>query len=96
VVVALPQTLDFGTRKQIKVKVWSPIAGAVVRLKIENATDAAVFIEKDQTITQANTWQELTWDLGEAKANTYSKIAFFMDFGQQRAGEFLFDDMRQE
>jgi PKD repeat protein len=96
VVVALPQNLDFSTRKQIKVKVWSPIAGAVVRLKIENATDAAVFIEKDQTITQANTWQELTWDFSEAKPNTYSKIAFFMDFGQQRAGEFLFDDMRQE
>ncbi len=96
VVVALPQTLDFASKKQIKVKVWSTVANAVVRLKIENATDGGVFIEKDQTITQANTWQELTWDLGEAKANTFSKIAFFMDFGQQRAGEFLFDDMRQE
>lgn len=96
VVVALPQNLDFSSKKQIKVKVWSPIAGAVVRLKIEKADDATVFIEKDQTVSQANTWQELTWDLADAKANTYSKVAFFMDFGQQRAGEFLFDDMRQE
>lgn len=96
VVTQLPATLDFSTRKQIKVKVWSPIAGAVIRLKIENATDTGVFIEKDQTVSTANTWQELTWDFSEAKAGTFSKIAFFMDFGQQRAGEFLFDDMRQE
>lgn len=96
VAVLLPQNFDFSSKKQIKVKVWSPIAGAVVRLKIENATDAAVFIEKDQTISKANTWEELTWDLGEAKPNTYSKLAFFMDFGKQRAGEFLFDDMKQE
>ena len=96
VVTQLPQTLDFSSKKQIKIKVWSPIAGAVVRLKIENATDAGVFIEKDQTVATANTWQELTWNFSEAKAGTYSKMALFMDFGQQRAGAFYFDDIKQE
>lgn len=96
IVTQLPASLDFSSKKQIKVKVWSPIAGTVVRLKIENATDAGVFIEKDQTISQANTWQELTWDFSEAKAGVYSKVAFFMDFNQKRAGDFYFDDMKQE
>lgn len=96
VVASLPQALDFSAKKQIKIKVWSPIAGAVVRLKIENGTDAGVFIEKDQTIATANTWQELTWNFSEAKAGTYSKMALFMDFGQARAGAFYFDDIIQD
>ncbi|GAB4329837.1 MAG: hypothetical protein OHK0038_03940 [Flammeovirgaceae bacterium] len=96
IVTDLPSFLDFTSKKTIKVKVWSPNTGAVVRLKIENSSNSGVFIEKDQTITTANTWQELTWDFSEAAKDTYNRVAFFIDFGQQRAGKHYFDDMKQE
>jgi type III secretion system FlhB-like substrate exporter len=96
IVTEAPSTLDFSTKKTIKIKVRSSVAGATVRLKIEKASDNTVFIEKDQTITNANTWEELTWDFSEAAKDTYSKVALFIDFGQQRDGNHQFDDMKQE
>ncbi len=91
----LPSALNFSTKNLIKVKVWSPNAGTVVRFKIEKSTDPTVYIELDRTMTSTNTWEELTWDFTGGAAGTYDKVAFFIDFGVNVDATYYFDDMVQ-
>ena len=39
------------TAKTITVRVWSPVAGVPVRLKVENAADAGKSVETEATVT---------------------------------------------
>lgn len=88
--------IDFSTMKRIKMKVWSPQAGIVVRMKIENATNSNFFMEVDATTTVANNWQELTFNFtGINTANTYQKIVVFFNFGNAGMGlSYYFDDIQ--
>lgn len=89
--------IDFSVMKKIKMKVYSPQAGIVIKLKVENATDATIFKESDVTLTTANSWQELTFDFtGINTANTYQKIVVFFNFGNPGVGlSYYFDDIQQ-
>jgi hypothetical protein len=88
--------IDFSTMKRIKMKVWSPQSGIVVRMKIENATNSNFFMEVDATTTVANNWQELTFNFtGINTANTYQKIVVFFNFGNAGTGlSYYFDDIQ--
>ena len=78
----MAQPIDFSTKKTFKVKVWSPKAGAVVKLKVENATDGSIGFEIDQTTTTTNAWEELTYDFSAIDTSQeYSKVVIFFDFG---------------
>lgn len=94
----LVDPIDFSMNTTFKVLVWSPKAGAVVRLKVENADDGNLFHEVDATTTVANEWEELTFDFSAINmANTYHKIVLFFDFGV--AGDdsnYYFDNIRLE
>lgn len=83
--------LDLDTYKNIKVKVWSPKAGAVVKLKLENA-DASVTHEVDVNTSVANAWEELTYDFSAAPAADYVKIVMFFDFGNVGDGSVYYYD----
>ncbi|MEM1173693.1 MAG: carbohydrate binding domain-containing protein, partial [Pseudomonadota bacterium] len=84
-------------------RVYSPEAGVTVRLKIEDASNPAIFIETDTTTTAINTWETLTFDFGSPAggsfdpANTYNRISIFFNFGVDgaTAGEqtYFFDDI---
>jgi hypothetical protein len=89
--------IDFSVMKKIKMKVYSPQAGIVIKMKVENATDATIFKESDVTLTTANSWQELTFDFtGINTANTYQKIVVFFNFGNPGVGlSYYFDDIQQ-
>jgi hypothetical protein len=66
-------------------KVWSPKAGIVVKMKLEKlvATDATN-IEVDVTTTIANGWQELSYDFATINnANNYQRVVVFFDFGNR-------------
>jgi hypothetical protein len=66
----------FFNQKKIKMKVWSPKAGIVVKMKLEKlvATDATN-IEVDVTTTIANGWQELSYDFATINnANNYKEL----------------------
>jgi len=90
---------------RITVRVYSPRAGAVVRLKVEDASDPGRSVETEATTTVANGWETLTFDFanpvaGTAPLNlayTYNKISIFFDFGKAGAagggGTFYFDDI---
>ncbi|CAM1344969.1 PKD domain protein [Tenacibaculum amylolyticum] len=72
--------LDLTNYSNIRVKVWSPKQGAVVKLKLENQ-DASIDHEVDLTTTVANQWEELTYDFSGAPAASYVRIVIFFDFG---------------
>lgn len=76
----LGSPLDLATYPKIKVNTWSPKAGAVVKLKLENA-DASITHEVDLTTTNANVWEELVYDFSEAPAADYMRVVIFFDFG---------------
>jgi hypothetical protein len=83
--------------QKIKMKVWSPAAGKVVKLKLEKLSDATINIEKDATTTVANGWEELTFDFaGINNANNYQRVVFFFDFGNAGNGAtYYYDDITQ-
>jgi len=92
----LATPIDFSVLKTIKIKVWSPKAGAVVKMKLEKLSDPNVNIERDVTVTTANGWQELTFDFtGINNANQYQRLVVFFDFGNAGDGSvYYFDDIR--
>lgn len=88
--------IDFSVLKKIKMKVWSPQAGIVVKMKLENSTNGDLNMEVDVTNSVANNWEELTFDFTTINtANTYQKIVVFFDFGNSGTGlSYYFDDIQ--
>lgn len=91
----LGSAIDFSTYNSIKMKVWSPIAGVVMKLKIENQA-ANLTREIDVVNTVANAWEELTFNFpGIVNANSYKRVVFFFNFNNNGAGEsYYFDDVK--
>lgn len=94
-IMVLDNPIDFTTLRKFRIKVWSPRIGAVVKLKLENLTDAGINHEVDQVTTVANAWQYLTYDFSAANfAQSYSKVILFFDFGNPGNGAtYYFDDI---
>ncbi len=73
----------------ITARVWSPAAGIPVRMKVENAADAAVSVETEASVTTASGWQTLSFNFasqasGTAALNlaaTYNRLSVFFNFG---------------
>ena len=82
--------------QKIKMKVWSPQSGIVVKLKLENLATPSINTELDATTTVANGWEELTYDFtGIVNANNYQRVVVFFDFGNPGAGTtYYFDDIK--
>jgi hypothetical protein len=87
------------------VRVYSPDAGIPVLLKVEDATNGAIFVETLATTTVANAWETLTFDFANPGPNTqplnlastYNRLSIFFNFGVggATAGEkiYYFDDI---
>ena len=88
-------------RTRMSVRTWSPDVGITVRLKIEDASNGAIFVEADQLTTVADDWETLTFDFADAvsqafdEANTYNRVSIFFDFGNTPAVDktYYFDDV---
>ncbi|WP_369992449.1 hypothetical protein [Winogradskyella sp.] len=84
--------LDFNTYSKVSVKTWSPTAGAVVKLKLENA-DASITHEVDLNTSVANSWEELVYDFSSAPVADYVRVVIFFDFGNPGDdSEYYFDE----
>lgn len=93
------------TAKTITVRVYAPVAGKPVRLKVENAADPTVSVETEATTTVANAWETLTFNFANPAAgtaalnlaSTYNKASLFPNFGTSGAngggGTWYFDDL---
>ncbi|MCL3782630.1 hypothetical protein EMN47_19770 [Prolixibacteraceae bacterium JC049] len=88
--------MDFSVNKTLKVKVWSPKSGAVVRVKLEHLTDGGIFAELDATTTVANEWEELSYDFSSIDVNQqFHKLVIFFDFGNTGDdSKYYFDDLK--
>ena len=95
--ISLSSPIDFSTLKKMKMKVWCPTAGGIVKLKLQNLANVNINKEVDATSTVANGWQELTFDFtGIVNANNYQTIVVFFDFGNAGNGAtYYFDDIKQ-
>ncbi len=77
------------TLTKMSARVWSPVAGIPVRLKVENSADGTQSVETEATVTVASGWQTLVFDFatpaaGTAALNpsrTYDKASIFFNFG---------------
>ncbi len=94
--IELGSSIDFSTVNSLKMKVFSPFAGKVFRIKLENLTNPAFNIEVNATNTVANAWEELTFVFpGIVNANNYKRVVVFCNFGVSGIGEnYYFDDIR--
>ena len=76
-------------RTTITARVWSPVAGIPVRMKVENAANASVSVETEASVTTAGGWQTLSWDFATPASGTaalgfaavYDRLSVFFDFG---------------
>lgn len=95
--ILLDSPINFSGLQKIKMKVWSPQAGIIVKLKLENAANSNVNTELDATTTVANSWEELTYDFtGITNSNNYQRVVVFFNFGVVGNGStYYFDDIRQ-
>ena len=95
--LTLGNPIDFSSKKLFYMKVWSPKAGAIVKLKAENIDDGAIALEIDVPTTVANAWEELTFDFSDIDVSqSYQKVVVFFDFGNPGDdATYYFDDIRQ-
>jgi hypothetical protein len=77
----------------ITARVWSPVAGIPVRMKVESATDVQKTVETEATVTTASGWQTLSFNFANQATGTaalnlatvYDKLSVFFDFGRTGA-----------
>ncbi|MBU3927736.1 MAG: hypothetical protein KKB74_08010, partial [Bacteroidetes bacterium] len=95
--LTLASPIDFTAKKLIRVKVWSPKRGVVVKFKIENLINADINAEVDVITTTSNEWEELTFDFsGIDLGQEYQKVVMFFDFGNTGDDAiYYFDDIKQ-
>lgn len=99
--VGFASAIPFSTTEQtISVRLWSPVAGVPVMLKIEDQTNPGIFVEATATVAVANVWDTLFFDYSAPSAGslnlsaTYDKVALFWNFGTSGNGEtFYWDDV---
>ena len=87
----------------LSVRVWTPAAGTVVRLKVEDNSDATVSVETEATSTVGMMYETLVFDFANEAAgtseinfgSTYDQLAIFFDFGTagEAGGTYYFDDI---
>ena len=92
------------TNKKVSLRVYSPVAGIPVRMKLEDASDSTHSVEAEVNVTAANTWETLTFDFsnqvsGTAALNTsytFNKASVFPNFGTtiSTARIFYVDDLK--
>ncbi|HSP40868.1 MAG TPA: hypothetical protein VLN46_05500 [Gillisia sp.] len=101
----LDEAVDFSAGTTIKMKVWSPKAGAPVLFKFEDSNsppvngNPSVVVEVFQNTTTSNEWEEMSFDLTSFPAfdtgESYDRVVIFYDFGAPGTGStFYFDDIR--
>jgi hypothetical protein len=87
------QVIEFAGSKQIRIKSYSPSAGKVVKLKLENA-DASITHEVDMMTTAVNAWEQITFDFVDAPSAQYNRVVIFYDFGNPGDDSvYYFDEM---
>ena len=91
--IDLDAKLDFSANAGFKMKVWSPLAGTNVLLKLEDQADAGIFSQIDATTTIANAWEELTFPFAINENGKYNKIILFFELNTNTTETYYIDDL---
>jgi len=80
----------------VTANVYSPAAGKLIRLKLENSSNDTIFRELDATSVEG--WSTYTWNFSTFdSAQKYNKASIFVDFtcggGSKAAGSWYVDDI---
>lgn len=95
-------TIGFAGSKVVTLRVYSPAVGTKIRLKVEDAADPTVSMEKDALSTKANAWETLTFDFTTPDngsynaARTYNRVSVFPAFlvPVTASTDFFFDELK--
>ena len=90
--IVFDSKFDFNTNEGFKLKVWAPVAGTNVLLKLEDKSNSAVNTEVGAVTTTGNAWEELTFDFSGAASDTYDKIVLFFDINTDSGATYYIDD----
>lgn len=92
----LTSKIDFSFYQAIKMKVYSPVAGQMINLKIEDSADGTLSKEFSTLTTVANEWEELTFNFSSGDGDKYDRFVLFFDFQGPKEMETIhyFDDIR--
>ena len=91
------------TKTKMSVRVYSPAAGMIIKLKIEDHKDPTHSVETDIKSTVANQWETIVFDFNTPSPNTaainatytYDKASIFFDFNVAGNGSiFYWDDVK--
>lgn len=98
VFIDLDDPIDFSGGQTMKLKVWSPVANAVILFKLENPLNGDDNIEIMMSTSGANQWEELSYDFSGIEAlPNIKRVVLFANFGTAGSGEtYYFDDIRLE
>jgi uncharacterized membrane protein (Fun14 family) len=101
--VGFANVIPFTTANhKMTARVYSPVVGASIKLKVEVTGQSTQSVETDQLTTVANAWETLTFDFdaqsaGTAAFNTafpYDMASIFFNFGNTGTTEtYYFDDV---
>lgn len=93
---------DLAASKVVTLRVYSPAAGIPIMLKIEDAADPGIFLEKTVNTTLANAWETLSYDFASPSngtynsANRYNKASVFPNFlvAETANAAYYFDELK--
>ena len=83
---------DFNNNSGFKLKVWSPVAGTNVLVKLEDKADPGINVEVAQVTTTANAWEELTFDFAPGESGKHDKIILFFELNSGVVETYYIDD----
>lgn len=88
---------------KMSVRIWSPDAGTIVRLKVEDHADKNHTVETESTVTTAKGWETVEFDFAKIITGTpainlgytYDKATIFFGFGTTGTEKiYYFDDVK--
>lgn len=106
IALGLDEPVDFSAGTTVRMKVWSPKAGASILFKLEDTSsppdnngNPSVVAEVFVNTTTSGEWEELSFDLTTFDAFDpsidYDNLVIFYDFGNPGEGtSFYFDDIK--
>jgi len=91
----LTEKVDLSANPGVKIKVYSPAAGQMVNLKLEDSADSGTSSETSLTTTVANEWEELCFPFSSGDSDKFDRFVLFFDFQGPKDAETVhyFDDI---
>ena len=76
----LSEKVDFSSNQGVIIKVYSPAAGQLINLKMEDSADPAIAKEVSVETTVANEWEELCFPFASGDSDKFDRFVLFFNF----------------